>query len=107
MSSSMSRRQALQNIAIAAGALAVVRTVGAAPALPHLNPSDPMAAGVSYHENAATVAAAHFPQYTPGSKCANCAQIGGKSGETWRPCNIFAGKLVNANGWCTVYTKKA
>jgi High potential iron-sulfur protein len=107
MSSSMSRREALKNIAIAAGALAVVRGGDAAADATHVSMSDPMAAGVSYHENAATVNAAQFPQFKPGSKCATCAQIGGKDGDAWRPCNIFAGKLVNANGWCTVYAPKA
>lgn len=107
MKSSMSRREALKNIAVAAGALAVAGSAVAAPGLPHLSPTDPMASGVSYQENAATVDAAKFPQYKPGSKCSNCAQITGKDGDTWRPCNVFAGKLVNANGWCMVYAKKA
>ena len=107
MKSSMSRREALKNIALAAGALAVVKSAAAAPGMPHVSLSDPMAAGVSYTENAAKVSAAKFPQYKPGSTCANCAQIGGKDGEAWRPCNVFAGKLVSAKGWCTVYAKKA
>lgn len=107
MKSSMSRREALKNIAAAAGALAVARSVVAAPETAHVSPSDPMAAGVSYTENAASVSSAKFPQYKPGSKCSNCAQIAGKDGDTWRPCNVFGGKLVNANGWCAVYSKKA
>ncbi|HUX73333.1 MAG TPA: high-potential iron-sulfur protein [Steroidobacteraceae bacterium] len=107
MKSTISRREALVNIAFAAGALAVVRSAAAAPQLPHLSPSDPMAAGVSYTESAASVDAAKFPQYKPGSTCANCAQITGKDGEAWRPCNIFAGKLVSASGWCAVYARKA
>lgn len=106
MSSTLSRREALKAIAIAAGTLAVVRTTIAAPSLPHVNPQDPMAAGVSYHENVATIKASQFPQVKPGDKCANCAQIGGAAGQTWRPCNIFAGQLVNANGWCTAYSRK-
>ncbi|MDE1923957.1 MAG: high-potential iron-sulfur protein [Gammaproteobacteria bacterium] len=107
MSSNMSRREALKNMVVAAGALAAVRGAVAGTAMPHVDPSDPMAAGVSYHVNAAKVDAAKFPQFKPGSKCANCVQVGGKDGEAWRPCNIFAGKLVSANGWCTVYAPKA
>ncbi len=107
MSSHISRREALKHIAVAAGALAVVRTAAAAPSAPHVNPKDPMAAGVGYVENAAAVSAAKFPQYKPGDICANCAQVGGKDGQTWRPCAIFAGQLVNANGWCSAYSRKA
>ena len=29
-----------------------------------------------------------------------------KAGETYIPCNIFPGKLVNANGWCKVWVKR-
>ena len=46
------------------------------------------------------------PQYKPGSHCANCLQLTGKEGDEWRPCNIFPGKLVNANGWCKVWVVK-
>ncbi|MEF1220553.1 high-potential iron-sulfur protein [Photobacterium damselae] len=38
--------------------------------------------------------------------CANCALIQGKDGDEWRPCAIFPGKLVNANGWCSAYAPK-
>jgi hypothetical protein len=44
--------------------------------------------------------------FKPGQHCANCLQITGKDGDTWRPCNIFPKKLVNANGWCSVWAKK-
>jgi hypothetical protein len=33
-----------------------------------------------------------------GSTYANCAQLQGKPGDTLRPCTIFPGELVNANG---------
>jgi len=107
MSSNISRREALKHIVIAAGALAVVRTAAAAPSAPHVNPKDAMAAGVGYNDNAAAVSAAQFPQYKRGDKCANCTQVGGKDGQTWRPCTIFPGQLVNTNGWCSAYSRKA
>ena len=40
-----------------------------------------------------------------GAVCANCMQIKG-AGEEWLGCNIFPGKLVNANGWCAAWMKK-
>jgi hypothetical protein len=33
-------------------------------------------------------------------------QLTGKEGDEWRPCNVFPGKLVNANGWCKVWAPK-
>lgn len=49
--------------------------------------------------------------YTPastvdGAKCSNCMYVQGADGEPHRPCNIFPGKLVNANGWCSAWVKK-
>ncbi|MBT8100786.1 MAG: high-potential iron-sulfur protein, partial [Gammaproteobacteria bacterium] len=38
--------------------------------------------------------------------CANCALIQGNDGDEWRPCQIFPGKVVNANGWCSVWAPK-
>jgi hypothetical protein len=41
-----------------------------------------------------------------GANCANCALIQGSAGDTWRPCAIFPGKLVNSEGWCAAWAKK-
>ncbi|NCF14866.1 MAG: hypothetical protein GWP62_06115 [Gammaproteobacteria bacterium] len=38
--------------------------------------------------------------------CANCALVPGNDGDTWRPCQIFPGKAVNADGWCAVWAAK-
>lgn len=106
MKITISRREALKQFGAAAGALAIARSAAAAESLPHLSPTDPVASSLGYHENAGTVDAAKFPQFKPGSKCSNCAQLTGNAGDAWRPCNIFAGKLVSADGWCSVYAKK-
>jgi hypothetical protein len=42
-----------------------------------------------------------------GANCANCQHIQGEDGKEWRPCGIFPGKDVNANGWCAAWMKKA
>jgi hypothetical protein len=113
----MSRREALKNLALGAGSLLVVGTAGAAAtdaatpaaaggALPHLTLTDPMAIALAYHESAKSVEAAKFPNYKPDQKCSTCLQLQGKAGDAWRPCNLFPGKLVNAEGWCKVYVKK-
>src|SRR5258706_266168 len=74
--------------------------------LPHLVPTDPLAIALSYHENARKVDALKFPTYKPDQKCGSCMQLTGKAGDPWRPCNLFPGKLVNAEGWCKVWLKK-
>jgi hypothetical protein len=113
----MSRREALRNLAFGAGSLLVagaVRATANEPAkpaanysgLPHVTPEDPVAIALSYHESASTVDAKKFPIYKPEQKCSNCLQLTGKAGDPWRPCNLFPGKLVNAEGWCKVYVKK-
>ena len=111
----ISRRQALKNLALGAGTLLVVGATASTRAdaaaasyanLPHVAPNDPVAQSLSYHENAKTVEAAKFPNYKPDQHCGNCLQLTGNEGDTWRPCNLFPGKLVNAGGWCKVYVKK-
>ena len=110
----MSRREALKNLALGAGTLLVAGTAAADTAkpasnyadLPHVTPTDSVAVALSYHENAKTVDAAKFPNYKPDQHCGNCLQLTGNEADTWRPCNLFPGKLVNAGGWCKVYVKK-
>jgi len=108
MSHSLSRRDALKGIAlVVAGAAGTARVARAADATPHLSPTDPTAKALNYHEDAKTVTAKDFPTYAPGQMCSTCMQLQGNAGDPWRPCNIFPGKLVNANGWCQVWVKKA
>ncbi|MDP5032940.1 MAG: high-potential iron-sulfur protein [Paraglaciecola sp.] len=59
-------------------------------------------------EDDVTAKALKYVHKTPveGAVCANCMQIKGADGEAWRGCNIFPGKLVNANGWCAAWMKK-
>jgi hypothetical protein len=106
---SHSRRDALKQFVLlcgAAGALQMNRSAQAAE-LPHLTPSDPTAQALAYHDDAKTVDVKQFPTYAPDQVCNTCLQLQGNAGDAWRPCNIFAGKLVNANGWCKVWVKKA
>jgi hypothetical protein len=81
----------------------------AAPAgnLPHLDAGDPTAKALGYHQDASTVDAAKYPQHVAGQACRKCVQFQGAPGVSWGPCNIFAGKQVNANGWCTAFAAKA
>lgn len=110
---SLTRRHFLKAAAVAvpAGAVLVdtVRNTAAAQALPRLAVDDPAAKALLYVEDTTKVdkknpAAA---RHTNDQKCSNCAQIQGKDGDAWRPCAIFPGKSVAADGWCSVWAKKA
>lgn len=83
---------------------------GATPAAPagfaKLDPKDPAAVALAYHEDATKVDVKKFPMHKPNQFCHNCLQIQGKDGEEYRPCNLFPKKLVHKNGWCKVWVKK-
>ena len=92
---------------IAVPAAGLVKQAAAAQgAAPRLDLKDPVAVVMAYTHDAKTAADSKVPQYKPGSKCSNCVQLQGKEGDEWRPCNLFPGKLVHADGWCKVWTLK-
>lgn len=64
--------------------------------LPKLAEDDPQAAALKYVHQTPDEA----------KHCANCALIQGNDGDEWRPCALFPGKVVNANGWCSAYAPK-
>ena len=109
MSHSLSRRDALKQVVLLLGAAAAVRPGqdAQAAALPHLDPADPTAKALGYHDSATTVDAKAFPAYKAGSACHGCLQFHGTAGQAYGPCGIFAGKAVNANGWCSAFVAKA
>lgn len=111
MSHSLTRRDALKSLGLLVGTATAAaalpgRSPQAAEALPHLSPSDPTAAALGYHDSAQTVDVKAFPTFKSNQRCDDCLQLQGKAGDTWRPCNLFPGKLVNAGGWCRVWTAK-
>jgi hypothetical protein len=102
----VSRRDALKGFLLL-GAVSVVEPRKArADAAPHLSPTDPAAAALGYQDNAKTVDAKQFPTYQVGQSCNTCTQLQGTSGQPWRACNLFPGKVVSADGWCKVWVKK-
>jgi len=102
--SHLSRRRFLRNMAIAAPAGSLLMMDPAlAQELPKLAADDPTAAALQYTEDASTATA---PNYQAGQNCANCNFIQGNDGEAWRPCQLFPGKSVAAEGWCISYVAK-
>jgi hypothetical protein len=109
MSELITRRNAVLGLATAGGIVAltcVQNEANAAADKPHLAMNDPTAMALAYFEDAKKVDPKKFPTYKAGQLCSNCLQNTGKDGEAWRPCNLFPGKLVNANGWCKVYVAR-
>ena len=72
---------------------------------PYLDGTDPRAQALHYVQDANTVDPKTNRLFKPGSSCSNCLQSHGKAGEAWRPCSIFPGKLVSANGWCQAWMR--
>ncbi len=74
--------------------------------LPRITEDDPVAAALKYTHDHTTVDPASRTQPQAEQDCLNCAQLQGNEGDEWRPCAIFIGKLVNVNGWCSVWVPK-
>lgn len=105
---SQARRRFLK-IAVAAVAIApiaalVLPRMSRAADLPHLELNDATAKALAYTEDAATAKA--NAAFKPGSACTNCQFFQGGAKDAYGPCTLFAGKAVNAKGWCAGYSKK-
>ncbi|MDZ7644963.1 MAG: high-potential iron-sulfur protein [Woeseiaceae bacterium] len=106
--SKIARRQFIQLSAVAAaGCFVRPGQEAAAQDMPHLSPDDPVAKSMKYTHDASTVDPATRANPAENQVCSNCALIQGEEGEQWRPCQIFPGKLVNADGWCSVWAPKS
>ena len=104
------RRRALFTVVSGVACIPLVKIMSGGQALaaelPHLSEDDPTAKALKYHHDAS--AASRVDKSGVAAKdqfCHNCALIQSDSGE-WRPCQIFPGKAVNANGWCSSWTKQ-
>ena len=106
--SKIARRQFIQLSAVAAaGCMMRPGNEAHAQDMPRIEESDPIAQSLKYVHDASAVDPASRANPAPEQNCANCALIQGDEGAEWRPCQIFPGKLVNANGWCTVWAPKS
>lgn len=110
MSDTLSRRDALKSLALAAGAVSLPAVLGrralADGQTAHVPTTDPVAVGLGYTEDATKVDAKKYSKYKAGQKCATCNFGKGKAGDAWIPCQLFALRQVNANGWCNSWIQK-
>lgn len=104
-----SRRAFVMTVVAGSSALAASRisAQAAATAAPVLSEADPQAVALGYQSDNTKVDKAKYPQHAAGQMCNRCNFFQGKPGDTMAPCQLFAGKQVNAKGWCSGFTKKA
>ena len=100
------RRNFLKIAAGAAVTAATLSRVAQAADAPHVAENDPMATGLGYKEDASKVDAAKFAMYKKGQDCGNCKFFQGPAKGGYAPCQIFSGKAVNEEGWCSAYNAK-
>jgi hypothetical protein len=99
MNRNLSRRRLLQNLTVGAPLLPLALyplNAAVAADAPLLSPDAKEAKAVKYVEDASQAKGA-----IAGSTCANCALYQGHAGSSMGPCQIFAGKVVKAAGWCS------
>lgn len=101
----LGRRKAL-GVMVSVAAGATLGMPAFAQDLPHLEETDATAAALGYKHDTTKVDQGKYAQHKPEQKCLNCNLIQGKDGDAWRPCAIFPGKAVNAEGWCAAYVLK-
>jgi hypothetical protein len=101
------RRIFLKNISTLAAACAVGLSVSSHAADPKVDEKDPQAMALGYKDDSAQVDKQKYPTHDAAQHCGNCQLFQGAAGAANGPCPIFAGKSVEAAGWCSAYTKKA
>lgn len=98
-----SRRRLLRAAAIipVSGVLMSAAGRSMAADTPHLDPSSSRAKALHYTHDASRSEV----RSSDSEFCHNCANYSGGSGARWGPCQVFPGKLVNADGWCTAWAR--
>lgn len=104
------RREILQVAALTPVAITGCATVQE-PELPNKLPTvraeDPVARALLYYPSSGDVPADHplAKTHKPEQKCADCVHARGKDGDDPRRCPMFPGRLINADGWCSVWAQ--
>jgi hypothetical protein len=94
----------MRALAALPGLAAVERKLLANDTRPRLNESGAAAKALAYYHDADAVDRSRFPERDESQYCHTCMFVGGSDGERWRPCRIFSGYLVSANGWCLTWS---
>ena len=104
----ISRRQLMMKL-LAAGALLpalnLLPETSRAAGLPPLDSKDSAASALGFVTQAST--ASSNPLYKKGQHCATCMHFVGKTSDATGGCDIYAGRSVPADGWCSAWTQRA
>lgn len=93
---------------VAAGGTVLASTQAMAQASPpKVDEKDPQAVALGYVRDTAKADQKKYPKHTADQKCSGCQLYTGKPKEPTGPCPLFPGKVVEANGWCGSWVKKA
>ncbi len=107
MEKKFQRRALLKGALAGLAAIPVVAALTRAEAATaSVDPNDPQAKSLGYLTDTSKADAKANPTHKAEQKCNNCVQYQGKAADASAPCTIFAGKMVEGNGWCKVWAKK-
>jgi len=87
----------------APAAPAATTVTPAAPVGPLVSETEPQAVAVGYVADARRANLARFPRFHRGQHCAACQQYQGLPSAPTAPCTVFAGRQVQASGWCSSF----
>jgi hypothetical protein len=96
----------LATAGMAAAPFCAARLARHAHAQERVEEDEELAQQLGYKHDASEVDPEEWPDYEQGEVCANCQLYRGGQGAEWGPCDIFGGKLVNANGWCLSWLER-
>jgi hypothetical protein len=68
---------------------------------------DPVARALLYYPNSRDVPADHplATTHQPSQTCATCIHVRGNAGDSVRKCPTFPGRLINSEGWCSLWAQ--
>ena len=101
-----SRRNFMMTLA-ATGAAVTAMTSNSALAQAKLDEKDPQAVALGYVADTTKADTKKYPKHEASQMCNGCALWQSKPTDALGNCPLFAGKQVNAKGWCSAWAKKA
>jgi High potential iron-sulfur protein len=103
----ISRRQLMMKV-LAAGtllpALNLLPQTSQGADLKPLDSKDSAASALGFVAQSATASA--NPLYKKGQHCASCLHFLGKQADATGGCDIYAGRSVPADGWCSAWSQR-
>ena len=72
-----------------------------------LEETNGQAVALGYMHDTTKVDGKKYPKHEKSQQCSGCVLWQSKPTDPWGNCPLFAGKQVNAKGWCMSWAKKA